>query len=216
MTPPLPVAASSFLVTLSDWGMPLIYFGGLIAFITSTLLVYRAFRESMGWGLVCVFFPLATLLFLVRFWREMKDIAHLQIIAVCMLISGLGLRLLVEENRNSYFQWVRSHARMEASPRGKQPGEGLARLEAEVAAQERAAALKEEKRQRAKELFQLTQTWYGELVKKQPTPGVPQDTIEAFNKEYANYQALLGEYKALTTEIQQPVKNSRVPGRGLQ
>ena len=216
MTPPLPLAASSLLITLSEWGTPLIYFGGVIAFITSTLLVYRAFRESLGWGLVCVFFPLATLLFLVRFWRDMKDIARFQIIAVCMLISGLGMRLLVEENRDSYLQWMRNRARMEASPRGKRPGGGLARLQAEVAAQEGETAIKEEKRQRARELFQLTQTWHAELVKKQPAAGVPQETMEAFNKEYANYQALLGEYKTLTTELQQTVKNSSVPVQGLR
>jgi hypothetical protein len=204
------LATAPFLLTLSSFGGPLLLFGGIIAFIASVLLIYRAFRESLGWGLICILLPLATLLFLVRFWPDMKDIARLHLIAICMLLSGLGLKLLVVENRDQYLRRVHSQSEKEKTGRGK-----FAQAIADAAAQERAPALREEKLQRAKELFQLTQTWHGELVKKQPAAGAPQATVEAFNKEYANYQGLLGEYKTLTAELQQST-NSAAPASGAR
>lgn len=47
---------------------------GLIAsLIGSIMFLMAAFRESVGWGLAVLFIPFASLVFMVKFWDEVKQ-----------------------------------------------------------------------------------------------------------------------------------------------
>ncbi len=177
----------------------------------SLILIYRAFRESLAWGLACIFFPLAVFMFTLRFWRDVKGVFYGYVSGIgCMMIAfGLfltepGTRAFVVElfNEHVLFREIEEGDEPEGQPkrrRGKP--KGITNLQAEFEAQDKAAAIQEERRQRAAELYSMVQAWHGELAKKQPGPGAKPEELSAFNKEYGNYQGLLSEYKTAVEEF---------------
>jgi uncharacterized membrane protein len=50
----------------------LVIIGGLLALVGGIWLIVKAFQDSMFWGICCLFIPMATLLFAVLHWDDVK------------------------------------------------------------------------------------------------------------------------------------------------
>lgn len=69
----------------------LVFFGYLILFIGAVLVLVAAFREHVLWGLVCLFVPLATLIFVVSHWEKARTGFLLQILGFLLALAGIVL-----------------------------------------------------------------------------------------------------------------------------
>lgn len=57
---------------MSTVGMILAGVGYIAAFVFSILILIRAFKESVGWGLVSLLVPFGILVFVIKFWDDCK------------------------------------------------------------------------------------------------------------------------------------------------
>ena len=53
-------------------GTALTLIGYLVVFIGSIWLLITAFQVSVGWGLVCLFIPFASIVFVIMYWEDAK------------------------------------------------------------------------------------------------------------------------------------------------
>lgn len=54
-------------------GMIFYVIGAIIALVFGVILLIKAFKESVLWGLAYLFIPFASLVFVVKYWDECKD-----------------------------------------------------------------------------------------------------------------------------------------------
>ena len=71
--------------------MVLMVVGGLVSLAAFIWLLVGAFRESMVWGLACLFIPFAVLVFAFKFWDEAK-MPFLGYLAgsILLVVGGVG------------------------------------------------------------------------------------------------------------------------------
>ena len=60
-----------------------------IYFIGWLGLLVAAFRESIWWGLACLFIPIVQLIFLIIHWREARKPFFLQLLALVLFIVAI-------------------------------------------------------------------------------------------------------------------------------
>lgn len=60
-----------------------IYIFGWLMFLVA------AFRESIWWGLACLFIPIVQLIFLIVHWREARKPFFLQLLALVLFIVAI-------------------------------------------------------------------------------------------------------------------------------
>jgi len=65
-------------------GMLLLVFGGL-------WFLVAAFRESIWWGLACLFLPIVQLFFLIVHWPEAKKPFFFQLLALVLIVLAVIL-----------------------------------------------------------------------------------------------------------------------------
>ncbi len=76
-------------------GMILIGVGGIIALVGSIMFLIVAFKESILWGLGCIFVPFVSLVFLIMHWSVAKkpflvSLCALPFYIIGILMGGLG------------------------------------------------------------------------------------------------------------------------------
>jgi len=65
---------------------------GLVLFIVGGFwFLIAAFRESVLWGLACLFIPIVQIFFLIVHWPKAKRPFLLQLLAFVMIIAGFIL-----------------------------------------------------------------------------------------------------------------------------
>jgi len=65
---------------------------GLVIFVVGGFLfLVAAFRESVLWGLACLFVPIVQTFFLIVHWPEARRPFFLQLLAFVMIIAGFIL-----------------------------------------------------------------------------------------------------------------------------
>lgn len=69
-------------------GLVLIIIGSVIALIYGIKLIIIAFQESVLWGLLYLFLPLANLYFIITRWTECKDPFLKTLLAIPFFIIG--------------------------------------------------------------------------------------------------------------------------------
>jgi uncharacterized membrane protein len=67
----------------------LILVGVIIFIIGGFWFLVTAFRESVLWGLACLFVPVVQIFFLIIHWPEAKKPFFLQLLAFVMVIVGI-------------------------------------------------------------------------------------------------------------------------------
>ena len=66
----------------------LIIIGALASLVGGIWFLVVAFRQSVVWGLVVIFVPFASLVFLVKYWREAKTSFFVQLIGSVIYVAG--------------------------------------------------------------------------------------------------------------------------------
>jgi hypothetical protein len=66
--------------------LPLLFVGLAIFMIGGFMFLIAAFRESVLWGLACLFVPIVPLFFLITHWHEAKKPFAIQLIGLAILI----------------------------------------------------------------------------------------------------------------------------------
>ena len=64
----------------------LIIAGGLIYCIGGILFLIAAFRQSIWWGLACLFLPIVQIFFLIVHWPEAKRPFFMQLTALVVVV----------------------------------------------------------------------------------------------------------------------------------
>ena len=72
-------------------GALIILLGIIIFAIGGLLFLVAAFRESIWWGLACLFIPIVSLFFLIVHWPEAKKPFFIQLFGFAVLILGAVL-----------------------------------------------------------------------------------------------------------------------------
>jgi hypothetical protein len=65
--------------------------GYILILIGSFVILVAAFRQSVLWGLACLFLPVVQLFFLIVHWRRAKQGFALQLCGAVFLLSALFL-----------------------------------------------------------------------------------------------------------------------------
>lgn len=65
--------------------------GGIIMLIYSIILIIKAFKESIWWGLGYMFVPFVSLIFVFMHWQICKEPFLRMILAVVLYAVGFGL-----------------------------------------------------------------------------------------------------------------------------
>lgn len=66
----------------------LVLVGLLLALLGAITFLVATFRESVLWGLACLFLPLASLAFLILHWQKAKDPFFLQLWGIALIIGA--------------------------------------------------------------------------------------------------------------------------------
>ncbi len=170
-------------------GIALSSTGSLLLLITGITIILRAFRTSVGWGLACLLLPLANILFVIRYWQDMRRVAFYSFGGLALVLLGAG-SFLLDPNFRIVFD--------RAKERGS---EALAARQ--LQRQQRAASDQAERHQRARELFGYLKNWQGELEARRPAANASEAQKTAFEQEHTNYRALLGEYNTLAKQLRE-------------
>lgn len=72
-------------------GLILLVVGGIIAFVGGIMFLIVAFKESVLWGLACIFIPFASLVFLFMNWAKAKQSFFIQLGGAALLFLGIML-----------------------------------------------------------------------------------------------------------------------------
>jgi hypothetical protein len=72
-------------------GLILTVIGVIGALVGGIWFLIVAFGESPLWGLGCMFVPLVSLIFLVKFWGQASKPFLLQLVAVVPMMAGMYL-----------------------------------------------------------------------------------------------------------------------------
>ena len=79
--------------------MPLMEIAAIVLVLTGLVLfvvggfwfLVAAFRESVLWGLACLFVPIVSLFFLIVHWSEARRPFFLQLLAFALILAGVVL-----------------------------------------------------------------------------------------------------------------------------
>lgn len=69
-------------------GVLIILLGIVIFVIGGFLFLVAAFRESIWWGLACLFLPIVPLFFLIVHWRHAKKPFFIQLAGFAVMLAG--------------------------------------------------------------------------------------------------------------------------------
>ena len=69
-------------------GALIILLGLAIFVIGGLFFLVAAFRESIWWGLACLFLPIVSFFFLIVHWREARKPFFLQVVGFAVLVVG--------------------------------------------------------------------------------------------------------------------------------
>jgi hypothetical protein len=69
-------------------GVLIIFLGIIIAAFGGLMFLVAAFRESIWWGLACLFLPFVSFFFLVVHWSVAKRPFFLQLFGLVVIIVG--------------------------------------------------------------------------------------------------------------------------------
>lgn len=69
-------------------GALIILLGIVIFVIGGLFFLVAAFRESIWWGLACLFIPIVSLFFLIVHWRVAKKPFFIQLLGFAVLVIG--------------------------------------------------------------------------------------------------------------------------------
>lgn len=73
----------------------LFYLGLSLLFVVNALLIYRAFKVKVWWGLACLCVQPAWLVFLIIYWQENRQLGYLTVVAaLCFAAGFLGFTYL--------------------------------------------------------------------------------------------------------------------------
>lgn len=206
-------------------GWLLLLTGGAVAVICAFLYRMKARREGLLWRLAIWVVPLMTVLFIVRFWDEVKSIFYTQAVAYGVMATGFGLLMLDSQVRKEFMDAITPITRMvyakhhrgdendddddsTGAPHGNPSGRS-AHLHRKGSGNVELATeqmdLLQEKRQKVQELYILLNTWVKELdAKRAKLPVDEPEEVRKFQEEYEDYQGLLGEYKADVADLNKP------------
>lgn len=70
-------------------GIGLLILGLVLAFIGGLWFLVAAFRESVLWGLACLFIPIVQLFFLIVHWDEAKKPFLLQLLGLAAIVIAM-------------------------------------------------------------------------------------------------------------------------------
>ena len=70
-------------------GIVIILLGAVIAIIGGFLFLVAAFRESIWWGLACLFLPVVPLFFLIVHWPAAKKSFFIQLVGFALIVIGV-------------------------------------------------------------------------------------------------------------------------------
>lgn len=71
--------------------------GYLISLVGSIMVLVAAFRESVLWGLGCIFVPFVSLIFIIKFWDESKRGFFVSLAGLAVVVVGFGGILVTGE-----------------------------------------------------------------------------------------------------------------------
>jgi len=76
---------------LGHWPIVVAVGLGVISFSCQILIIVRAFKEGMFWGLGCLFIPIVTVLFVIQHWYETRGpfLLNLACVAVALMLGIL-------------------------------------------------------------------------------------------------------------------------------
>jgi hypothetical protein len=69
----------------------LIFTGYAFLLVGGLLMLVAAFRQSVLWGLACLFVPVVSLFFLIVHWHAAKNAFAVQLIGGALVVLGLIL-----------------------------------------------------------------------------------------------------------------------------
>jgi hypothetical protein len=69
-------------------GALILILGAIIFVIGGFLFLVAAFRESIWWGLACLFLPIVPLFFLIVHWRDAKKSFFIQLAGFAVMLIG--------------------------------------------------------------------------------------------------------------------------------
>ena len=69
----------------------LLLLGWLVSIIGGIMLLIVAFKESILWGLGCIFIPFVALIFIVMHWEQSKKPFFIELAGAVLVIIGIIL-----------------------------------------------------------------------------------------------------------------------------
>jgi FtsH-binding integral membrane protein len=72
-------------------GELIIIFGIIVFIIGGFAFLIAAFRESLWWGLACLFIPIVSFFFLIVHWRDAKKSFFIQLAGFAIMVVGVIL-----------------------------------------------------------------------------------------------------------------------------
>jgi hypothetical protein len=72
-------------------GEGLLVIGWLVSIVGSIMLLVVAFKESVWWGLGCIFIPFVALIFLIMHWAVAKKPFFIELAGAVLIIIGILL-----------------------------------------------------------------------------------------------------------------------------
>ena len=180
----------------------LVVFAGIALIVCWIALLIRTFRESILWGVLTFLFPIVGLVFMLLHWEENKRlfVAYLgsTLLFVAAIISTVPIMRVATSARNGgSIKPQRVVAPLPvpaAKPVASASVPALSPLEKTI----------QQKRLELKELYDSLDQWAKRLMVKRGAlkTATPQE-VQAFNEEYAGYQAALKDYKNQSGQIEQ-------------
>jgi hypothetical protein len=69
----------------------LLLLGWLVSIVGGIMLLVVAFKESILWGLGCIFIPFVALIFIVMHWEQSKKPFFIELAGAVLVIIGIIL-----------------------------------------------------------------------------------------------------------------------------
>lgn len=82
---------SAYLEKEKRMGPILVMAGGVLMFIGAIMVAIAAFKESVIWGLACLFIPIVGLIFIITHFQEAKSGVMAYVAGIGAVIVGAAL-----------------------------------------------------------------------------------------------------------------------------
>ena len=216
--------------SLLSVGLILVVTGSFLASISGFLVGRRAFKISILWGVACLTIPGTTLIFPFFARRQCRGLLFMQFVGMAVILAGVAVVLLDPGTRSGIKAAMDERAQAaELMDYGEPDGVRTAPSHSDITRlfQDLGLLPIEEPKPRPstkpvpppakppettdaennlRAMYTRLQVRSGELQKKRPGPSAKPEEVRAFNKEYADYQTLLDQYKALRQKMTLPNK----------